>query len=272
MNEEEKKPSTNGDASAYGDALVSESEVGGGVDESGEKPLSEGGAAAEEGDDAEPKGKETEKPKQSKAENAEFARRRREAEARAKAEKEAKEREEREKEYRKGKIDALKTNPYTGDAIEDDFDLEQYELMKELDDEGKDPVRSYPKAYADKIKAERLESERKSKESAEASARMQKGIDGEVDELRRSYPDLDTAELARNPNFQKFANGKYGRWTLKEIYEGYLEEGLRQARIAKADRKASTPSSASKGVKASKSFADMSDEEFLAYRKERFGH
>ena len=65
-------------------------------------------------------------PKQDKAKNAEMARQRRER--------------ERQEELKKARIEGIKsvisTNPYTNKPIEDDSDVEEYLLMKQIEKDG----------------------------------------------------------------------------------------------------------------------------------------
>lgn len=214
-------------------------------------------------------GKEDEKAEkkaQSKSVNARFAqeRREREAQAKAKAEKEAREAERRA--YVKGQVDTLKTNPYTGDPITDETDLEQYKVMKELDEKGDDPLKGFAKAWADRTRSEMSKREQAQAKKAEEAKQAQK----EVDDLVAAYPGLDVPALVKDDAFQKFASGKYGRWTLTEIYETYKAKDGRQAESK--PRAKSSPSSMAGGTSEPKSINDMTDDEFLRYRSEKYGY
>lgn len=221
--------------------------------------------SANEGED----GKEDEKAEkktQSKSMNAKFAqeRREREAQAKAKAEKEVKEAERRA--YVRGQVDTLKTNPYTGDPITDETDLEQYKLMKKLDDDGIDPLKGFAKAWADKTRSEMQAQKDEQTKEAEKAKQVQK----EVDDLSAAHPDLNVPALAKDEAFQKFARGKYGRWTLTEIYDAYKAGEAKQAESK--PRAKSSPSSMAGGTSEPKSISDMTDEEFLRYRTEKYGY
>lgn len=254
MQEEEKE---NGAAETESEE-VGEKEV---KDE--EKAESE--PSANEGDDGKEDGK-SEKKAQSKSVNARFAqeRREREAQAKAKAEKEAREAERRA--YVKGQVDTLKTNPYTGDPITDETDLEQYKVMKELDEKGDDPLKGFAKAWADRTRSEMSKREQAQAKKAEEAKQAQK----EVDDLVAAYPGLDVPALVKDDAFQKFASGKYGRWTLTEIYETYKAKDGRQAESK--PRAKSSPSSMAGGTSEPKSINDMTDDEFLRYRSEKYGY
>lgn len=247
----------------------------------GEEAITEEEVASDEGQsEGEDAGaKEGERPAQSKEENAKFAalRREREAKEREAAKKEAEAREKRsyEEGYRKAKLEANKVNPYTEDPIEDEHDLEMYEDMKKLDDEGKDPLKAYPKFLADKIreaekKAKEAEADEKSKAEANAKAQreLNERIANERKEWLEAYPDAKPEELAKDEDFTKLLKEKAGRWTYKEVYEKFLEDKSKSEQPAPKG----TPSMVSHGTKPKKSISDMTDEEYLAWRKERFGH
>ncbi len=225
-----------------------------------------GEPAAKAGDDGD-SGETQPKRQQSKAMNAKFAAERREREARAKAEREAREAER--KAYVKGQLDTLRTNPYTDEPISDEIDLEQYKLMRELDEAGKDPVRGFAKAWAERTRSEEAKKADAEKESQAKSKADADRAKAEVDDLLSAYPGTDTAALAKDEGFQRFASGKYGRWTLTEIYEAYKAKDGGQAGN-RARR--SSPSSLPGGTNEPKSLKDMTDDEFLAYRMEKYGH
>lgn len=255
MEEEEKE---NGAEQVSADEVAEESQ--------NEEGNGEGKPAAKAGEDGNAADGQSKKG-QSKAMNAKFAAERREREARAKAEREAREAER--KAYVKGQLDTLKTNPYTEEPIADEIDLEQYKLMKELDDAGKDPVRGFAKAWAERTRSEAMKKADAEKESQAKSKAEADRAKAEVDDLLAAYPDADAAALAKDNGFQQFASGKYGRWTLTEIYEAYKAKGGRQA---ESKPKRSSPSSLPGGTNEPKSLKDMTDDEFLAYRMEKYGH
>ena len=47
-------------------------------------------------------------------------------------------------------------------------------------------------------------------------------IANDIAELRKAYPDIDLASLARDIDYQEFIKGKVKRWTSTELYEGYM--------------------------------------------------
>lgn len=212
--------------------------------------------------------------------NAHFAEQRRQ--------KEAKEREERERKIReeaelKGALGVLRTNPYTDEPIRDEEDLRIYKLQKELDDEGKDPIADLPRKIAEVNRKANAEAKAKlEKESADKKARDDK-IYAEIAELREKYPKVDTAKLANDELFKECLKGRAGRWSQLEIYELYLskkaeadkkaeEEKMKNKVDESADKLTKTPSSQANGKVSPKDVSKMTDEEFEAYWKEKYGN
>ena len=92
--------------------------------------------------------------KQSKEENAKYANARRRAEEEAQKKIEQARKEAYEKGLEQGKIQSYigKENPYTGQPIKDDYDVQEYLEMFELDSKGKDPISGYRELQKDKAR------------------------------------------------------------------------------------------------------------------------
>lgn len=229
---------------------------------------------------------ELEKEKEAKK-NAQFAEMRRQKEAKEKAEKEEAERIAREQKIRdeatlKAELGILKKNPYTEEPIVDEDDLFIYKLQKELDDEGKDPVTDLPKKIAEYNRNAKKVAEQKANAEAKAKSDIDQKIANEVNELRNKYPDVNTAELAKDPLFREILDGKVGRWSQLEIYEYYLVKKA-EAEKNKADKDnktiieengkkiTKTPSSSASGRHTPKSVESMTEEEFREYYNNKYG-
>ncbi len=144
------------------------------------------------------------KPPQTKEQNSENARRRREAER----QKELKELRER------TIIETLGgKNPYTGGEVKDSADVEEYLTMKEIEKNGGDPVADFAKFHK--------ESARRAQEKAESEAQTAEWYRKDGKDFAKKYPDVDLMELAADPDFADYADGKVGRKPLAEIYAGY---------------------------------------------------
>ena len=240
----------------------------------------------EENGEADTKTSEDEASKAKEEEEAEKEKNAKAAERRRKREKAQREREAREAKIREeatvqAKLGVLKTNPYTDEPIEDAEDLKIYEIQKQLDDEGLDPINDLPKRLAQnarkaaKEEAERLEKENKDKRE------LDEKVNREVTELRQKYPNVNLAELARDELFKQCLDGRAGRWTQVEIYEYYLQRKAEAAKAAKEDevkkiaeegakKISNPPSSTARGSSPQKSVDEMSREEFETYFKNKY--
>lgn len=220
----------------------------------------------DEGEEEGQKGEEKDnKPaKQSQSQNAKYAQMRREAEAKAKAEKE--------EAYRKGLIDGVKVNPFTKEPIEDDYDLEIYQIQEELNQQGKDPVAELPRELA-KRKRDKANSEKEkaAQEIAEKQAQDKRYAESmeakrkEIEQVREKYG-LSKDEiglLLTEGEFAEKVKEKENRWTLDEIFEAFYRP------ISQDKRR--TPNVTPGGSKVEKSIMDMSDDEFLAWKKSKRG-
>jgi hypothetical protein len=169
------------------------------------------------------------KQAQSKETNAEFARKRREQER------------QRELNELRNKtiIDTLGgKNPYTGEAMTDAADVEEYLTMREIEQNGGDPVTD----YAGHVKAQ----SRAQRERERTEAERREWYDKDRAAFTAKYPDADLSALIADEAFAQYAEGKVGEKPLAEIYEGYLkltsrieENANRRVAQATANAKAS---------------------------------
>lgn len=147
---------------------------------------------------------EAPKPKQTREENAEFARRRREEEqqrAIAKAKEEA-------------VIDALDgINPYTGQPIKDRQDVEEFFAMRDIKKRGGDPLTDYPEYLKQREREREAEKVREAEQAAWYRT--------DRDRFLQEFPDVNLEELIKDEHFQVFADGKVGNVPLVDIYRSY---------------------------------------------------
>ena len=164
---------------------------------------------------------------QSKAQNAENARRRREQEQRrAQAELQRERRAARDHAI----IETLDgINPYTGEEMKDTRDVEEYELMKEIERNGDDPISDFPKYLKER---ERERENRTAREEQQAA-----WIRRDREAFSNKYPDVDLNSLVEEEEFRDFyqfaTEGREENRPLAEIYEQYqlLRDGqTKQAR------------------------------------------
>ena len=150
--------------------------------------------------------KSEEKKTESDGRSSENARRRREA--------------ERQKELREVRLKAVietlgGKNPYTGEEITDEADVQEYFTMRDISARGGDPLADFASQRKSEEKR-RLESEKKAADEA-AWYREDK------EKFSEKYPEVDIGELSADETFIDYAGGKIGSVPLIEIYEDYLK-------------------------------------------------
>lgn len=155
-----------------------------------------------------------EKKKQTEAENAEFARKRREAERKAEIEK------VKEETRISTIIEAVGVNPYTKEPLSDVQDVKIYEAMREYEKKGGDPVADQAKILKS-ILSQEHETEKAKQDKLESSKTESEKAQKEISELEQTYPNINVKALLENEQFSDYAEGKVGKKTLKEMYEGF---------------------------------------------------
>ena len=154
--------------------------------------------------------------------------------ARIKAEKEAEKKIEQarkeayEQGLQQGKVQSYigKQNPYTGETIKDDFDVQEYLDMYQLDTTGKDPISGYRELQKQKA---REEAEKKIK--ADEENKQKQWYENDTKDFLDKYSPEKLQELTKDEDFNMFASGKVGKVPLAQIYEDY------QKFISKYERK-----------------------------------
>ena len=161
---------------------------------------------------------EKEEVKQSKEENAKYATARRKAEEEANKKIEEARKEAYEQGLKQGQVQQYigKQNPYTGQTINDDYDVQEYLDMFELDSKGKDPIQGYRDLQKDKA---RKEAEARIK--AEEKEKQNKWYEDDTKDFVDKYSAEKLQELVKDEDFNIFANGKIGKLPLSNIYEDY---------------------------------------------------
>lgn len=203
-----------------------------------------------------------EEPKQSAEENSRYASIRRKAEEEA----QKKIQEAETKAYEKGKLEAYKgkINPYTNKPITDSSDIEIYEMMYKLEQEGKDPINDLPGALSDRRREEQkaLTEQRENQEKARK----------ELEEFQTKYPDVNVQELLQDSFFNDYISGK--NKSLTDLYEGFnnFKNAFRNSavNVAKqtiANSQSSPGSLSGGGEEPILDFNTMSSEKFQEYLK-----
>lgn len=168
------------------------------------------------------------KEEQSKEENAKYAMARRKAEEEAQKKIEQVRKEAYEQGLAQGKVQSYigKQNPYTGQIINDDYDVQEYLDMFQLDSSGKDPIHDYMELQKDKARKEAEE-----RVKADEIAKQNKWYEDDTKDFVEKYSSEKLQELTKDADFNMFAEGKIGRVPLSKIYESY------QKLIGKYERK-----------------------------------
>lgn len=159
-----------------------------------------------------------EETKQTKQDNkyARLARKQAEEEAKKKIEQARKE--AYEQGLQQGKVQSYigKQNPYTGETIKDEYDVQEYLDMYEIDSSGKDPISGYRELQKQKY---REEAEKRVKLDEEE--KQKKWYEDDTKEFLDKYSQEKLQELSKDEDFNIFANGKIGKVPLANIYEDY---------------------------------------------------
>lgn len=159
-----------------------------------------------------------EETKQTKEDNkyARLARKQAEEEAKKKIEQARKE--AYEQGIKQGKVQTYigKQNPYTGETIKDEYDVQEYLSMYELDSKGKDPISGYRELQKQKY---REEAEKKVKLDEEE--KQKKWYEDDTKDFLDKYSQEKLQELSKDEDFNLFASGKVGKIPLANIYEDY---------------------------------------------------
>ena len=174
---------------------------------------------------AENEGTKTPQTKQDSATNKEFARRRREQE------KEKLRKEERLKTVK----ELVGNNPWTGEAIETESDVEMYLRMKKIEQNGGDPLNDYAKTLA----AEEREIQANKNKGAlrvnfENLSDEQKSdvVASDFASFKEKHPEVNVDELFENKGFLEFAGEHLGEVPLSVLYSMYnkaTEKKVQQA-------------------------------------------
>ncbi len=164
------------------------------------------------------------------------------------------------KAYERGRLEAYKgkINPYTNTEIKDLTDVEVYEDMFKIAEEGGDPLKDYASYSADK----KREEARIKQEESERQAKAEK----DIDDFQKKYPDVNLSDLFKNENFLDYAEGKDK--SLVDVYDSYMKfitsfrnKGIETAKKTIANS-ISSPGSLSNGSETVVDYATMPKEEF----------
>lgn len=104
-------------------------------------------------------------------------------------------------------------NPYTNEKIEDRADLDEFYLMKEIDNKGGDPLADFAKHQKQKRK--------EGKEIAIKQEMSEEQVRKDWQDFTVAHPDISIKDLMADEAFLDYADGKIGNKPLAKIYDGY---------------------------------------------------
>ena len=123
-----------------------------------------------------------------------------------------------EKGLAQGKVESYigKQNPYTGQVINDDYDVQEYLDMYKLDSEGKDPISDYRE-----LQKQKAREEAKKQIELDEKKKQDKWYEDDTKNFVDSYSVEKLQELTKDEDFNLFAKGKIGKVPLSDIYDDY---------------------------------------------------
>ena len=197
-----------------------------------------------------------------------------------KKEQEKKAKEERDKIERDAYLKGLKRalgdkNPYTDKPIVDEEDLEEYEIMKKLEEQGKDPIED----FADYIKQQKREAKNKALEDKKAEEEQLKYVQDNIAEVDKKYGEGTAAKYLQNERFKKmFSSALENKAPLLQTIENYMEiekyieKEAEDKAIEKDARRKSSPGGIGKDTPPkTKSIEKMSSAEFNDFLEKEYG-
>lgn len=114
-------------------------------------------------------------------------------------------------------LDALgHKNPFTDEEMKDSEDVEEYLMMREIEESGGDPLRDFSKYQKQKAREKR--------EALEKESAGRERLAADVARFGEEFPDVDISTLFDDPNFAAYADGKLGAGgaTLTDVYRDYV--------------------------------------------------
>ncbi len=208
------------------------------------------------------------KQAQSDEENSKYRQARIKAEREAEKKIEQARKEAYEQGLQQGKVQSYigKQNPYTGETIKDDLDVQEYLDMYQLDTTGKDPISGYRELQKQKA---REEAEKKIK--ADEEAKQKQWYEDDTKDFVEKYSTEKLQELTKDEDFNLFANGKVGKVPLAQIYEDYQKligkyekKSVETAKQIVANNNA-TPGALEEGEPKELNWETMSKDQFEKY-------
>lgn len=159
-------------------------------------------------------------------------------------------------------------NRFTGATINDEIDVEEFEIMLEMEEKGMNPVEE----YNEYVKQKRREERQKQQELQQQEQSKQKKIEDDVNDFIKKYGKEKTTEVINNQDFMNWAEGLLDSIPLSVAYEKYsafektVDKKAEQLALEKdARRNSSSGGLGNTNEPARKKFSEMTDEEFADF-------
>lgn len=110
-------------------------------------------------------------------------------------------------------------NPYTGEEIKDEVDLELLKTMQEMERKGLDPIEDFAK-YQTQKRREELKAEQEKKAKDEEN---QQAVQKELDDFDKKYGKGSAENLFKDEKFKEKYGKFLGRLTLEETYQLFID-------------------------------------------------
>lgn len=172
--------------------------------------------------------------------------------------------------YEKGRINGIleavnNVNPFTNEKIEDDEDVQEFLIMREMKQKGLDPVEDYSKYLKSLAREKRAEQKTKQKET--------EFVQNDLYNFSERYPNLKLEDVLKNDEFVQFANASIGKVPLADLYENYqrftaningkkAKEIETEVNKSKARSKASSGNLSTTTQPKKKDYSSMTDAQF----------
>lgn len=153
-----------------------------------------------------------------------------------------------------------KTNKWTGEPIEDEYDVEEFLAMQALADKGEDPMNAYRK----QIKANKRSAAQAAKEQADSMVQKQSRAQAGLQVFKEAHPDVNVQKLLADEDFLKFGKEALETVSLSKVYEAYLPIKTEKERIkAENEKAAALAANSSVAVGSVTSATELIDNEFF---------
>lgn len=173
--------------------------------------------------------------------------------------------------YEEGRIKGLleaydNKNPFTGEEIKDKADQDEFLLMLEMKAKGLDPIQDFAKYIKEKQRNGNSQ-----KTNSKQTTEKKIDINNEINEFKKSNPDVDMKELTKNTTFNSIYEDLSETVPLQKIYNIYQKvDKIIQDKVDSAKARLDSSSGSLKDNGDSPrptDFKNMSSKDFKEYQE-----